>query len=763
MQFIPNAKVRRQISISGKKVDVYCEINSQLQGSTRIAVECKDYSKSLTREVVAGIIADYAPLFFSQEIDKLFLITRRGIVANATTSLNEKQVKHYTLKELEDLVVDPSILLDNMSRQFEIDDLNQYYIPAKATAVDLKQVFSNFEAVYSPAMDICINRGILKYEVLIAYLKSHKDYEKHLSNLEINKNNFSKILKLRSERNIVDLFSLVDEWVGAAEMQCGLALLGSYGTGKSSFAKYIARHYSEKYKAGEFKRLPLLIELRDFGAHQDMEGLITHHLVNKHKMQNGSYSLFRKMNKEGRYLLIFDGFDEMKQGMTRDALFYNFNEINQLSEGNSKIILAGRPTIFESTEEQASILSNRRDAMMQANGKYIQLEISAPSIDDTFRLMEAYTKVKAGGDKQKVFERIDELKTLVADGESETLVDLISRPVHIPMLVNVLPAFEGSINELNRAKLYKEFVLRIIFREVLRLPSAYIKRYSVDSRYNFARDLAFEMFKKGEARSVKYSEIPEHLLSAYVIQGETLSSTQRDLVAACFLERKPPDNLVFGHKSFLEFLVADKICNSLRDGAYDESFISKEALGYEIGSFIVEMLDLAGIKYLLGDAALKHERTIEIVIDSGFKSIMNDMVSSEDNDELLEGISSEMKKEALPLFDLLFSISFMSKFLSLNPSDKFRSRVSLYLLLYLVSDAFNMAKKEADALYFYETFSDGLIGAITGYILYLREVVQPAALIRYPKVHEIAMSRMDARTWNSAYDDMTSSLFRHML
>ena len=50
--------------------------------------------------------------------------------------------------------------------------------------------------------------------------------------------------------------------------------------------------------------IPLMIELKDFGSHQSMEGLITHTLVNKYGYQNGSYSMFRHMNERGRYFLI---------------------------------------------------------------------------------------------------------------------------------------------------------------------------------------------------------------------------------------------------------------------------------------------------------------------------------------------------------------------------------------------------------------------------------------------------------------------------
>ena len=108
-----------------------------------------------------------------------------------------------------------------------------------------------------------------------------------------------------------------------------IALLGTYGTAKSSFAKRIASRAAEAYSTGESHRIPLLIELRNFGSHQSIEGLITHTLINKHGYRNGSFSLFQKMNSLGKYFLILDGFDEMKQGMTRDALLCNFNELNK--------------------------------------------------------------------------------------------------------------------------------------------------------------------------------------------------------------------------------------------------------------------------------------------------------------------------------------------------------------------------------------------------------------------------------------------------
>jgi predicted NACHT family NTPase len=126
----------------------------------------------------------------------------------------------------------------------------------------------------------------------------------------------------------VELEPLIDDWIANPDVQESIAILGSYGTGKSSFARKIAWSYARKFKSGETVRMPLLIELKEFGSHQDLRSLITGYLVNRHRVKNYSYELFRALNREGRFLVIFDGFDEMKLGMTLDALMFNFNEIN---------------------------------------------------------------------------------------------------------------------------------------------------------------------------------------------------------------------------------------------------------------------------------------------------------------------------------------------------------------------------------------------------------------------------------------------------
>ena len=156
------------------------------------------------------------------------------------------------------------------------------------------------------------------------------------------------------------------------------------------------------------------------------------------------------------------------------------------------------------------------------------------------------------------------------------------------MLVAVLPRLNLHPNDLSRAKLYKEFINAIIEREMLKRRPEFQQNYSIDVRKKFAIQLAVEIYMRGESRSIKSSELPEYFFEPYVRPGYSIEAVKRDLVSACFLERKQPDILFMPHKSFLEYLVAEHVIALLEvDRSIDGSILRN--LTTEILSFVFEM------------------------------------------------------------------------------------------------------------------------------------------------------------------------------
>lgn len=583
---LPGTTAQRHVTIGGKDIDALCKIEDVISGPQTVAFECKDYERPLTRETVALIIAEYQPLLTQSLIDRLCLITRNGIVANAKLCFDEKSTQHLTYDELLERLISPRTLVRNMINRFLDDDLDQYYVSTGCYYLDISWVGSNYPLFYNSFIDFALTDRL---PTLSHCAEQWKKYAPDENSAKLSEQyttkSFEKVIRLRRNNHVSNLEPLVLDWVADNKVPQALAILGSYGMGKSSFAKRLAHVMAKRYENGKTDRIPLLIELRNFGSHQDVMGLITHELMNRHGTRNGSYEFFQALNRQGKFLLILDGFDEMKQGLSKDVLLFNFNELNKLYSPRSKIVLCGRPTIFASEDEQTTILSGKSDADLTHVVEYIQLQIAPFSSTDIFSFLQRYSSVKHSKVKDEIGALVDQLaRELRANSDLSTL---LSRPVHLPMLVAVLPEWKSSIRALSRAKLYELFIQKTISREVLKRGQR-LTNLDVDSRRKFASELAVEMFRLGDSRSIHYSEIPDHIVQSFRRPGQTLDATKRDLVAACFLERKPPDILFFGHKSFAEFLAAERIVALMR-----ETPPNTNTLGFrmspEILSFVAEI------------------------------------------------------------------------------------------------------------------------------------------------------------------------------
>ena len=72
------------------------------------------------------------------------------------------------------------------------------------------------------------------------------------------------------------------------------------------------RNISKLRKKGvERPRLPLVIPLRDYAKAVSVESLFSEFCFRKHEIPLPGYSAFEQLNRMGKLLLIFDGFDEM--------------------------------------------------------------------------------------------------------------------------------------------------------------------------------------------------------------------------------------------------------------------------------------------------------------------------------------------------------------------------------------------------------------------------------------------------------------------
>src|SRR5262249_51530801 len=131
-----------------------------------------------------------------------------------------------------------------------------------------------------------------------------------------------------------------------------LAILGGYGTGKTTYAKMLASALAETAKNDWSARIPILLRLGDLTEHQNIRALISVLFAAEFGLDGFTYNKFSSLNNSGKFVLIFDGFDEMKHAMRRVDIRKNFESISSMVGAHSKVILFGRPDPFVTVQDE---------------------------------------------------------------------------------------------------------------------------------------------------------------------------------------------------------------------------------------------------------------------------------------------------------------------------------------------------------------------------------------------------------------------------
>lgn len=496
-----NYFIQEEKLIGSKKVDLYFEY-PHFGTNRRCAVECKAWHSRLDKGDLSEIFNQYSGLLESKKIDELLIVTQNGLSAAAQTLIEEKQfIFHQTYAELENTVIDFPPYLRGLINQYEEKGLPQYYIPIRSEETE--------------------------------------DLENHVRN-----------------------------WVMGSN-DTPLAILGSYGMGKTTFAQHMAHFFSKQALEDTAARIPILLSLSEIATDQSLKGLLGKTFTATSPVKNFSYAAFMNLNNAGRFIIFLDGFDEMKHTLSWEEFIHNFNELNQLVKPNSRVILLGRPDAFLSDDERTGIL----EALRSTKGRsykipntptYKQINLLPFSQDKVRLFLQGYLAYlesleKTPAKTQSLQERFD---GQISQLSTEQWTDLSRRPVHLEMMAQILPNWTEPLASLNTTILYSAFIDHIILREQSRVSRSPL---SQRQRRQFVTELAFWLWKSKTVNNFRPEELPDDLITPYRGTEEDLEDVKRDLLCACFLETKQGLGFYFPHRSFQEFLVAEKIRKNLME------------------------------------------------------------------------------------------------------------------------------------------------------------------------------------------------------
>ena len=370
-------------------------------------------------------------------------------------------------------------------------------------------------------------------------------------------------------RDGADLEDEVLKWIdddpkSSIPLNRPLAILGSYGLGKTSFAIKLTSALATRAARDDFARVPILIRLGDIASEQSLEGLIGAHFTAANPVPGYSFPTLQDMNRQGRLVVIFDGFDEMKHLLTWAEFKFNLNQINRMVVEESKVILLGRPTAFENDDEQSEALHGQIPGPLvttsASNGaNYVELELAPLDNARVRTFIERYLAYQASKngrryDMAKIWRQI----------ESPQLRDISRRPVQLRMLAEILPDYVGDIEDMDLVTVYDTFVNQILHQVMVREgDKKHRLAFEREVRRDFLTQLAFWMWEQRGTGILTSDQIPNTVVSLYA-SGQDINRARRDLVIASPLDRRYGERIRFAHRSFQEFLVAEEALRRLR-------------------------------------------------------------------------------------------------------------------------------------------------------------------------------------------------------
>ena len=335
--------------------------------------------------------------------------------------------------------------------------------------------------------------------------------------------------------------------------------------GKTTLVRRIAYLLAQRCMHDASARIPVVLPLSSIATDQTLEGLLGRQFTALSVCPNYNFQLFLTLNTKGRFVIFFDGFDEMKKTISWDSLMFNLEQIHQLVVPGSKVVLLGRPSAFLTDEEHDEALHGRRkqlgrDRPIPGWPDYRELHINEFTRQQVAAYIQRYlTNIHSGSDSSADrHHRISKYLENMESAQGKRLLDLAARPVQLSMLMELLPEYTRPLDKLTVALLYSEFIDMLLRREHSK---AARHSFRPDQRKRFASRLAYWMWQDEQRHSIDLNNIPDVLFDEFFDDSPVghIDDVKRDLLSGGFLDRRAPNIYYFPHRSFQEYLVAEEL------------------------------------------------------------------------------------------------------------------------------------------------------------------------------------------------------------
>ncbi|MEG4319132.1 MULTISPECIES: NACHT domain-containing protein [unclassified Microcoleus] len=476
-----------------------------------VPVRRKKYDRILVRGIAgeAGLrdISALRESVEKQRTDEGWLVTARRISRAARDEVDQPENRHlacYTFDELLDQDADFTAYLDWLETEITSRGIDTKYVPLACTKEEIDP-------------DTLRKIGVSHYDGRDGWIEGY-----------------------------------IDLWLDDPVKE-HISVLGEFGTGKTWFAMHYAwlalQRYKEAQRRGlERPRLPLVIPLRDYAKAVSVESLFSEFFFRKHEIPLAGYSAFEQLNRMGKFLLIFDGFDEMAAKCDRQETINNFWELAKAVVPGAKVILTCRTEHFPEGKEGRALFNAELQASTTIlTGETPQFEVLELEKFNDEQIGQALSFQTEAATVEKVM-------------GNPQLLDLARRPVMTELILEALPDIEAG-KPVDMSRIYLYAVRRKIERDI----TAERTFTSLADKLYFLCELSWEMLSTDQM-SLNYRGFPDRIRGLFgsVVQEEKdLDHWHYDMMGQTMLIRNADGDYTPAHRSLLEFFVAYKFAAEL--------------------------------------------------------------------------------------------------------------------------------------------------------------------------------------------------------
>jgi hypothetical protein len=554
-------KVETNIRLNNQEIDIIASRHVEGLGPLISLIECKDWDRRLTNQEVQNFAATVITLRESGRVHSGVLVSRRGFTADAKGAADGiSYVSLITLEELENDILSASAGIRLLAQDYQEQDIFNEFI-------EIDGRHANW---------------------------SHNTKERNADSLV--RNVCADIRKSILEGSVNNFF-----------------LLGDYGAGKSTLLRRLQYRLCQDMLDGRGTYLPTFVPLKNYYNVQDISALLRNS-VREDFLREFSGELLARYIRQGRFIFLLDGFDEMTERSGEDKRNELFQRILPILTSSCPTVLTSRPSMFVARGEIERLVSRWKAEAVPlpstATRPIKPSKNSAQRYEYIDRLRESLLAgLRSEGATPKVAELPSEDSLAVINlnpldpakirkyitqrletasksnlNADETLSfiervydlsDLAKRPLLLRLIVDTI--FQGGIDVTDPTLKFGPSDLYEIYTS-LKLDvdwgKGVVRRRGLtrEQRREFAEAVAVAMYRSGTLH-VEMKEVMQLLASASTqFTDSTVSDTENiaktslspdevatDLMTCSFLTIDDRQICRFVHKSFMEFFVARTI------------------------------------------------------------------------------------------------------------------------------------------------------------------------------------------------------------